>query len=138
VNGRDVLHRLVDDLDEDDAALLASIVDGEKSSAVHAEAHEALRNWLQRLDPQRFAVLSLAVLREQVTAALAAWREKQADAERVRREQVVADVRGSLRMEGLEPSSEADRAAANYVAGRISADELYAQALRRVRAATSG
>lgn len=137
MSGREVLHRLVDELDEEDAALLASIVDGEENGA-RAEAQEALRNWLQRLDPQRFAVLSLAVLREQVTAALAAWREKQADAESARREQVVSDVRGSLRLEGLVPSSEADRTAADYVAGRISADELYARALRRVRAATSG
>jgi hypothetical protein len=137
VSGRDVLHRLVDDLDEEDAALLASIVDGEEHG-VRAEAQEALRNWLQRLDPQRLAVLSLAVLREQVSAGLTAWREKQADAESARREQVVADVRGSLRLEGLVPSSEADRASAEYVVGRISADELYARALRRVRAATSG
>jgi hypothetical protein len=55
VSGRDVLHRLVDDLDEEDAALLASIVDGEEYG-VRAEAQEALRNWLQRLDPPRLAV----------------------------------------------------------------------------------
>lgn len=137
MSGREVLHRLVDELNEEDAALLASIVDGEEDGA-RAEAQEVLRSWLQRLDPQRFAVLSLAVLRDQVTAALTAWRDQQAEAESARRAQVVADVRGSLRLEGLVPSSEADRTAADYVAGRISADELYARALRRVRAATSG
>ncbi|MPZ27887.1 MAG: hypothetical protein GEV12_16120 [Micromonosporaceae bacterium] len=181
MNARDVLHRLVDDLDDGDALLFASAASGptgsrmqteEKADLVRSEserlltaaqasilqraadsgiwpeqAQTALREWLAKLrqDPRRFAVLSLIFVtgppqdvRERIAATLASWQRDLASSERTRadRARIVADALGSVRAEGLEPSTETRQQAARYEAGQTSADEVYAEALGRARGLT--
>jgi hypothetical protein len=164
VTARDVLHRLVDDLDEEDAEVLALVAADQSEAArlitaIQAKALKqlsesgiwpeqaqiALRRSFEELkdDPRRSAVITLVLavwqdVQREVAAALTSRPRDPANVVPAAAERAltVADALGSVRAEGLEPTAAAFSDFASYEAGRVMAEDLYESALRRARSIT--
>jgi hypothetical protein len=152
MSARDLLHRLVDDLDEADATLVASLATDEATADVSSDVDgpqgdrillliKKLQAHLQNDQPgTSMSIITLVLLARPARtvdllrylllpdagAGDAAWRTDN-----------VRDALGSVRAEGLEPSDSALQDAAAYEAGEMTAEELYAAALRRAGSAAA-
>src|ERR1044072_3768857 len=98
---RDLLHRLVDGLDESDVSLVASLAEADNDSDSSDRIEELLGRIPPRSERHRrsLALVALVLLVEPIT--------DHGGDRMAMRHLNVADALGSLRAEGLEPSSEA-------------------------------
>lgn len=129
MSARDLLHRLVDDLDESDASLVASLAE----SANDPDSSNRIEELLDRIPPRSerrrrsLALVALVLLVEPTTG--------HGGDRTAMRQQNVANALGSLRAEGLEPSQEAMNDARAYESGVLTAREFYQATLARSRRA---
>lgn len=128
---RDLLHRLVDDLDESDASLVASLAEADNDQDSSDRIEELLDRIPPRSDRHRrsLALVALVLLVEPTTG--------HGGDRTAMRQHNVANALGSLRAEGLEPSPEALSDARAYESGNLTAREFYAATLARSRRASS-
>ena len=131
MSARDLLHRLVDDLDESDVSLVASLAEADNDPDSSGRIEELLGRIPPRSERRRrsLALVALVLLVEPTTG--------HGGDRTAMRQQNVANALGSLRAERLEPSPEAMHDARAYESGALTAREFYAATLARSRRAAS-